>query len=445
MTTCKASADPSPFPTCPDTWPLRLRTVRIALEAKQEELSLYWGLSSRQIVSHWERGKTPIPDEMHTKIEELERLAAAGGKLDDARAEIARLKDRQLAAQIERVHQTATRWQAMGTRPVPLIEGGTASQQAELDLLAAPIVRPVPPPANHPQTSPQSADFAEREASSPPPAADPYTTQIDWRAFVVEVEGKRGVSLRELVKAGLYASYQMGLAAAQASGLVGFQCEIKNPAGGRPAQDLIIADVRAVQKFAVRSRTPVGEQIADLILDHHEEFQRLIAGDAQAQQRLADAQAVHTKIEQQAATDPLLGSLLALAEVRTRQLDHDARLKALEERERIRIEESERMLARLKGAGLPAPTVEAPALSERKALVAQMARVGMDAGNTQDHHHAAWRHLYAQYEHRAGVDLKTRAKNAGIKPLDYAEAHGHVAALYALALELWPALGDAQA
>lgn len=130
MTTCKASADPTP--TCPDTWPLRLRTVRIALEAKQEELSLYWELSSRQIVSHWERGRTPIPEEMHTKIEELERLAAAGGKLDDARAEIARLKDRQLAAQIERVHQTATRWQAMGTRPVPLIEGGTASQQLSL-------------------------------------------------------------------------------------------------------------------------------------------------------------------------------------------------------------------------------------------------------------------------------------------------------------------------
>lgn len=443
MTTCKASADPSP--TCPDTWPLRLRTVRIALEAKQEELSLYWGLSSRQIVSHWERGKTPIPDEMHTKIEELERLAAGGGKLDDARAEIARLKDRQLAAQIERVHQTATRWQAMGTRPVPLIEGGTPAQQAELDLLAAPIVRPVPPPANTPANPPQSADFAERAASSPPPAADPYTTQIDWEGFVVEVDGVRGISLRELVKAGLYARYEDAAHALASCGAEVFAAHPKNAARGRPGQDMLILDWRQAQKFCMRARTPVGEQIADLILDHHEEFQRLITGDSDAQQRLADAQAVHAKIEQQAATDPLLSTILSTAQLRTQQLDHEARLRALEERERIRIEESERMLARLKGAGLPAPTVEAPALSERKALVAQMARVGMDAGNTQDHHHAAWRHLYAQYEHRAGVDLKTRAKNAGIKPLDYAEAHGHVAALYALALELWPALGDAQA
>lgn len=443
MTTCKASADPSP--TCPDTWPLRLRTVRIALEAKQEELALLWELSSRQIVSHWERGRTPIPDEMLPKIEELERLAAAGGKLDDARAEIARLKDRQLAAQIERVHQTATRWQAMGTRPVPLIEGGTPAQQAELDLLAAPIVRPVPPPANAPANPPQSADFAERAASSPPPAADPYTTQIDWEGFVVEVDGVRGISLRELVeRGGLYSKIEGAVRALLRSGLDFYSSEVK-VAMGRPRKEYLFRDVNDAIEFCIIAASPTAHQIRRLLMAHHLEFQRLIAGDAQAQQRLADAQAVHSRIEQQAAADPLLGSLLALAEVRTRQLDHDARLKALEERERIRIEESERMLARLKGAGLPAPTVEAPALSERKALVAQMARVGMDAGNTQDHHHAAWRHLYAQYEHRAGVDLKTRAKNAGIKPLDYAEAHGHVAALYALALELWPALGDAQA
>lgn len=99
------------------------------------------------------------------------------------------------------------------------------------------------------------------------------------------------------------------------------------------------------------------------------------------------------------------------------------------------------MLARLKGAGLPEPTVDAPALTTRKALVAQLARVGMDAGNGRDHHHAAWVHLYSQYEHRAGVDLKTRAKNAGQTVLDYAETHDHLDALYALACELWPTDG----
>lgn len=104
------------------------------------------------------------------------------------------------------------------------------------------------------------------------------------------------------------------------------------------------------------------------------------------------------------------------------------------------------MLARLKGAGLPAPTVDAPALTTRKAIVAQMARVGMDAGNEQAQHQAAWRHLYSQYEHRAGVDLRTRAKNAQQTILDYAETHGHLDALYALSCELWPnGAGDVRA
>lgn len=439
MSACKASPDTSTTP-CADNLALRLKAARLTLKAKQDDLSALWELTSRQIVSDWERGKTPIPADMLPKIEQLEGWAAAGGDLDEVRSEIARIKDRELAAQIERAHDKATRWQAMGSRPVPLIEGGTPAQQLELAQLAQPIPRPVPPPAN----IPQSADFAERATPCPPPAADPYTTTIDWEGFVVEVDGVRGVSLRALVEVGhLFEQMPQAVRALKGSG-ADFTAVRLASRGGRPQEDYLMS-LRDAQRFCARVRTPVGEQILDLILDHHDELQRLIAGDSAAQLRLADAQAVHSRIEQQAATDPLLSTILSTAQLRTQQLDHEARLRALEERERIRIEESERMLARLKGAGLPAPTVEAPALSERKALVAQMARVGMDAGNTQDHHHAAWRHLYAQYEHRAGVDLKTRAKNAGIKPLDYAEANGHVAALYALALELWPALGDAQA
>jgi hypothetical protein len=417
MSACDASPNTTPCHTA--TPGERLRLARIALKAKQDDISALWELSNRQVISDWERGRAVVPDEMLPKIEQLETWAAAGGKLDAVRAEIARVKDRELAAQIERAHNKATSWQAMGSRPVPLIE-----RPAQLTLEGAAL--------DSSRAAVKSAPVEPAAAAAP----DPYTTTIDWQAFVVEVDGNRGVSLRELVKAGLYASYQMALAAAQAAGLRGFQCEIKNSTRGRPGADLIMPDVRAVQKFCVRSRTPVGEQIADLILDHHAELQRLIAGDADAHQRLADVQPPAPAPAP--ALSPMMVALQAAMEHEAKiiQLQHD--VAALQRAEAIRREESERMLSRLKGAGLPEPTVDAPALTTRKALVAQLARVGMDAGNGRDHHHAAWVHLYSQYEHRAGVDLRLRAINAGQKTLEYAETHGHLDALYALACELWP-------
>lgn len=116
-----------------------------------------------------------------------------------------------------------------------------------------------------------------------------YTTTIDWNRFVVEVNGQRGISLRALTKAGLYSRYEDAESAARCAGLEGFQCEIKNPNGGRPAQDFIISDLRSVQKFCMRTRSDVGERIADLIIDHHEEFQCLLSGDMGAHHRLAQA------------------------------------------------------------------------------------------------------------------------------------------------------------
>ena len=414
MTTCNTSPNAPHIPMRD-----RLRAARLALKAKQDDLSALWGLSNRQVVSDWERDRQPIPDEVVPKIEQLEGWAAAGGTLDAVREEIAKIKDAELAAQIERAHNKATTWQAMGSRPVPLIE-----QPAQLTLEgAAPTPRPVPAAA----------------AASP----DPYTTTIDWQAFVVEVDGNRGVSLRELVKAGLYARYEDAASAACNAGMEVFTVHPKNAARGRPGQDMLICGWRDAQKFCMRARTPVGEKIAELILDHHEEFQRLITGDAGAEQRLADAQATHDRIEAQAAADPLLGSLLALAQVRQVQLDQTARIEALERESRARAEHDRRMIASLEA--LPAPTEEARPLSPRKALVALVQDVGFKAGGGLAYHDR-WAHLYAQYEHRYSIDLKTRAKNAGIAPLDWAEQHNHLDALYALAVSIWrPELGDARA
>jgi transcriptional regulator with XRE-family HTH domain len=412
MTTCNTS---------PITPPLaqRLKAARIALPAKQDEIATFWQLANRQVVSDWERGKSEIPAEMIPKIEQLERWAAAGGGLDAARAELARLKDAELAAQLERVQHKATTWQALGSRPVPLIE----SAQLELGAPCTPSAPPV-------------------ESASQPPA-DPYKVTIDWEGFVVEVEGKRGISLRELVKAGLYAQYRDAELALRAAGVEGSCVERKNPDGGRPGQDVLISSLRDAQLFCMRARSDAGERIAALILDHHEEFQRLLSGDAGAQARLDEAQATAQRIEAQASADPLLGSLLALAQVRQVQLDQSARLDALERQAALRAQHDRQMVAALED--LPAPTVEARPLVLRKQIVALVQDVGFKAGGGEAYHDR-WAHLYAQFEHRYSIDLKTRAKNKGMKPLDYAEQYGHLDDLYALAVSIWrPAAGDARA
>jgi transcriptional regulator with XRE-family HTH domain len=401
----------------------RLRAARLALKAKQDDLSALWGLSNRQVVSDWERDRQPIPDEVVPKIEQLEGWAAAGGTLDAVREEIAKIKDAELAAQIERAHSKATTWQAMGSRPVPLIE-----QPAQLTLEGAAPTAPAPRP--------------EPAAAAAAPSPDTYTT-IDWESFVVELDGVRGVSLRALVAAGLFSRLDHGVDALTRAGVQFSRVRGGTSAqGGRPQEDHLMG-LREAQRFCARVRTPVGERILDQILDHHDELQRLIAGDAGAQQRLADAQATHDRIEAQAAADPLLGSLLALAQVRQVQLDQTARIEALERESRARAEHDRRIIASLEA--LPAPTEEARPLSPRKALVALVQDVGFKAGGGLAYHDR-WAHLYAQYEHRYSIDLKTRAKNAGIAPLDWAEQHDHLDALYALAVSIWrPELGDARA
>ena len=119
---------------------------------------------------------------------------------------------------------------------------------------------------------------------------DPYTTAIDWQMFVVEADGKAGISLRSLVNAGLYAHLHDAVSALKDSGF-SFQavtCKPSGTQGGRPAADYLM-DLRTAQRFCARVQTPVGARILDLILDHHDEFQKLLAGDRSAHQQLAQA------------------------------------------------------------------------------------------------------------------------------------------------------------
>lgn len=432
MTTCNATP----------TWGARLRTARRALGARQLDVALVWGIST-SAVSAYESGKLALPAHLEPRVIELEEWAAGEQAAHEITRALAEVKDRELAQQLERMSSGAVRrapqpvpeavaatpasapqpvattpapvtsWQAMGSRPVALIEGAQAG----------PVQMEIGGPA---------AGKSE--------VRDPYATTIDWRAFVVDVDGQRGVSLRALVQAGLYSRYEDALSAAQKAGVMGFSAHPKNPNGGRPGHDLIITDLRSAQKFALRARTEVGEQIADLILDHHDELQKLIAGDQTAHQRLADVQPAAAAA---LPDDPVLAVLVSMAHVRTEQLADRARIERLERESEIRAEHDRRMIRAMEA--LPAPTVEARQLSTRKALVALVQDVGFRAGGGEAYHDR-WTHLYAQFEHRYSIDLKTRAKNAGLKsPLDYAEQHGHLDDLYALAVSIWRERDDAQA
>lgn len=161
------------------------------------------------------------------------------------------------------------------------------------------------------------------------PKLDPYTATIDWQALVWsgEVDGQpaRGVSLRAMVEAGLYSRFEDAEAAVERGDYRVLRVTRKS--GGRPGREILFADVREAQRYALRARTEVGAQIAELILDHHDEFQRLLRGDRDAHERLADAQ---PNPAPETPDDPVMAILAAAAETRRAQLAQEARLAALE-------------------------------------------------------------------------------------------------------------------
>jgi transcriptional regulator with XRE-family HTH domain len=133
-------------------------------------------------------------------------------------------------------------------------------------------------------------------------ALNPQTVTIDWQALVGEHQGIRGVSLRHLVELGLYAAYRDAEVALVKGEFLRSTQKLSHTAenGGRPGSDYIITDLRAVQRFCSRARTEMGTRILDVILDHHDELQAMLAGDEQAEAR-------HEQAKSQAppSADPL--------------------------------------------------------------------------------------------------------------------------------------------
>lgn len=180
----------------------------------------------------------------------------------------------------------------------------------------------------------------------PAPVNEAYVKQIEWESLVVDVDGVKGISLRRLVELGLYVNYRDASTAAQNAGMAILAVSANNPGKGRPGQDILFLNPREAQKFCMRTRSAVGEQIADLILDQHDEFQKLLNGDKEAHQQLAKVAHQPLDIDPALALsdDKDIQLLLAMARQRAVLIAQEQRTVELE-REAQRTREDQQRLA----------------------------------------------------------------------------------------------------
>lgn len=122
--------------------------------------------------------------------------------------------------------------------------------------------------------------------------------------------------------------------------------------------------------------------------------------------------------------------LLAQAQLLVQQ---EERLAALEERmdkqDELREQAEEKMLALPAPGNLPLPR------SRRSELVEYVRQACYREDMS---HQSTWNKLYREFMHRSRVDLKARALNRKLRPLDVAESEGYIEQLYDLACWLWP-------
>lgn len=155
---------------------------------------------------------------------------------------------------------------------------------------------------------------------------EPYRTRIDWKRLVYDDGEVRGVSLRSLVELGLYSHMGDAVKALKNSGF-DFLAKPLKSTGGRPRVEYIIPSLRDAQEFCMMASTAVGGVLRGVILDHHEEFQKLLDGDAEAHARLAEVAPVPAPAP---TGDPVLMLNAAIQMMREDQLKLIARVEELE-------------------------------------------------------------------------------------------------------------------
>ncbi|MCA9643975.1 MAG: hypothetical protein KC492_24955 [Myxococcales bacterium] len=102
-----------------------------------------------------------------------------------------------------------------------------------------------------------------------------------------------------------------------------FHALTRKSSGGRPRVDYVIKSLRDAQMFCGEAGTETGRAIMGVILDHHEEFQKLLDGDQRAHARLAE-------VALPSSGDPVLLLNTAVQMMREDQLALQQRVAELE-------------------------------------------------------------------------------------------------------------------
>lgn len=126
------------------------------------------------------------------------------------------------------------------------------------------------------------------------------------------------------------------------------------------------------------------------------------------------------------AAEQLLQTAQVMVEHEQRISEVERRLDAQEERQRRAGRE---LLALPQPEDLPQPRTLRSILVERMRRIAEVNEL---------QHRDLWNKLYTEYKYRSSLDLKVRAKNQDVKPLDVAVDLGVVGKLYDLCCFLWP-------
>lgn len=308
--------------------------------------------------------------------------------------------------------RTISGWERALTHPLPhhlgaaraLIGGEGVETSAQLTLA--------------PRAHTHTIKVVEEEAA--PSARDPYRTRIDWRSFAYRGCDASGISLRAMVDAGLYAHMRDATRALRDSGLH-FCAVQRKSSGGRPEEDCVLT-LRDAQMFAARARTDVGQQILELIIDHHDEFQRLIDGDVDARARLTEVQPTATTL----TGDPLMDALQSAAMAMQMQIQALQRQRELEQQVReqgARLELMESRVQRVRGESN---------LYQLAHRAGWMSTVSVERGDPKPHIVAVLAALRA-----AGYDSPARGVRQHMIP---GEEGASVYAIGGEALEAWPEL-----
>lgn len=150
---------------------------------------------------------------------------------------------------------------------------------------------------------------------------------IEWERFAYRGEDASGISLRAMVDAGLYAEMRYAVDALARADIISTVVTAES-ASGRPREDHILS-LKDAQRFAARTRTPVGERILDLIIEHHSDFQRLLEGDEEVQARVEEHKSTIRRSPQPTNIQILLEAVKGLADLEAKQLEHERKLEAV--------------------------------------------------------------------------------------------------------------------